>query len=141
MILTTKVFIQKRERRTKLSTKPAPDVPEGRVPRISKLMALAHRFDSLLRDGVVRDYADLAEVAMVTQPRITQIMNLLNLAPDIQETLLFLPRYTMGRAPVTLRELQALAGEICWARQRDQWIRSGFNERVDSHSIAADDPN
>jgi len=52
-------------------------------------MALAIRFDDLIRRGEVRDYADLARLGHVSRARITQIMNLLNLAPDIQERLLF----------------------------------------------------
>ncbi len=49
----------------------------------------------LIREGVVTDYAELARLGHVTRARVTQIMNLLHLAPDIQETLLFLPA---GRA-------------------------------------------
>lgn len=51
-------------------------------------MALAIHFEGLIRQGVVRDYADLARLGGVTRARITQIMNLLNLAPEIQEVLL-----------------------------------------------------
>ena len=36
---------------------------------------------------------------LVTRARMTQIMNLLNLAPDIQEELLLLPPVTEGRDP------------------------------------------
>jgi len=68
------------------------DVESGNIPRISRLMALAIKFDGLVRHGEVRDYADLARLGYVTRARITQIMNLLNLAPDIQEEILFLPR-------------------------------------------------
>ena len=43
---------------------PAGAEPEGdvghRVPRVAKLMALAIRFEGLIRDGVVADYAELA---------------------------------------------------------------------------------
>jgi hypothetical protein len=60
------------------------DVFVGRVPRISKLMALAIRFDCLLREGTISGHSDLARLAKVTQPRMTQIMSLLHLAPDIQ---------------------------------------------------------
>jgi hypothetical protein len=67
-------------------------IEPGNLPRISKLMAFAIRFDGLVRSGEVRDYADLARLGYVTRARITQIMNLLNLAPDIQESILFLPR-------------------------------------------------
>ncbi len=68
----------------KIATKP-PVVVSGRVPRISRLMALAIRFEGLLRDGIVCDQSELARLGHVTQPRMTQIMALLNLAPDIQE--------------------------------------------------------
>ena len=38
---------------------PQPPVLPGRVPRVSRLMALAIRFDQLVRDGVVDDYAEI----------------------------------------------------------------------------------
>jgi len=59
-------------------------IPTDRVPRISRLMALAIHFDQLIRDGKVADQSDIARLAHVTQPRMTQIMNLNHLAPDIQ---------------------------------------------------------
>ena len=71
----------------------------GSVPRVTRLMALAIKFDGMLARGEVRDYADLARLGYVTRARITQIMNILTLAPDIQEALLFLPRTTTGRDP------------------------------------------
>ena len=76
----------------------------GRVPRVSRLMALAIRFEQMIRDGVVADQAELARLGHVSRERLTQIMNLLSLASDIQETLLFLPETTKGRDPVTERE-------------------------------------
>lgn len=42
------------------------------------------------------DMTELARVAMFTQPRITQVMNLLHLAPNIQEKILFLPNVLAG---------------------------------------------
>src|SRR5262245_39704552 len=67
-------------------------VEPGRVPRVARLMALAIRFDGYLQSGQVADYSELAELGHVSRARISQIMNLLNLAPDIQEALLILPR-------------------------------------------------
>ena len=90
----------------------------GRIPRVSRLMALAIRFEQLLRDGTVADQAELARLGNVTRARVTQIMNLLHLAPDIQEALLFLPRVERGRDPVTERELRAVVAEAEWGRQR-----------------------
>src|SRR5262249_32900917 len=57
----------------------------GRVPRVAKLLALAHRFEALPREGVVQSYAELAQLGQVTPARISQVMALLGLAPDIQE--------------------------------------------------------
>src|SRR5436190_21045272 len=65
-------------------------VPRGRVPRVARLLALAHRFEKLIRDGDVRDYADLARLGHVTRARLSQIMDLLLLAPELQEPLLFM---------------------------------------------------
>ena len=62
------------------------------IPRIAQLMALAIRFEEMLRDGEVRNQTELAEIAGVTRARICQIMGLLNLSPRIQEALLFSPR-------------------------------------------------
>jgi hypothetical protein len=93
----------------------------GRVPLVSRLMALALRFDGLVRSGAVRDYAELARLGHVTRARVSQIMNLLNLAPDIQEALLFLPRTTRGRDPVILRDLQPFATVCDWLKQRRMW--------------------
>src|SRR5262245_19254116 len=73
-----------------------PELPAGSVPRISRLMALAIRCEELVRDGEVTDYAELARLGHVTRARMTQIMNLLNLTPDIQEEILFLPRMVSG---------------------------------------------
>jgi hypothetical protein len=63
-------------------------------------MAPAIRFDGLLRQGVVADQADLARLGHVSRARVTQIMNLLQLAPDIQEQVLFLPRIQSGKEPI-----------------------------------------
>ena len=68
--------------------KPATEVPM-RIPRISRLTALAIKFQDMVDRGEVRDYADIARLGYVTRARLTQIMNLLMLAPDIQERILF----------------------------------------------------
>ena len=85
------------------------------------MMALAIRFDRLIREGKVTDLSELARLAHVTQPRMTQIMNLNHLAPDIQEELLFLPRITTGRERVHERMLRPVVTESDWRRQRRSW--------------------
>lgn len=101
----------------------AAPTPAGRIPRVSRLMALAIRFEGLLRDGVVSDQSELARLAKVTQPRMTQIMNLLHLAADIQEEILFLPAVTSGRDPIHERMLRPVAAEISWDKQREMWVK------------------
>jgi hypothetical protein len=91
------------------------------VPRIARLMALALRFEQLVRTGTVRDYAELARLGQVSRARLTQIMNLLHLAPDIQEAILFLPRVARGRDPIYLEHLQALTALLDWQSQRRCW--------------------
>jgi hypothetical protein len=108
-------------RRRIVTDPPPPDIPIGRTPRISKLMALAIKFEGLLRSGAVKDQSELARVANVTQPRMTQIMNLLHLAATIQEELLFLLPVTAGRDPIHEKLLRPVAAEICWARQQEMW--------------------
>ena len=96
-------------------------IEPGRVPRISRLMALAIRFDGLLKRGMVRDYADLAHLGLVSKPRITQIMNLLLLAPDIQEEILFLSRIIKGNDPISERHVRPITKIQNWDKQRLIW--------------------
>jgi hypothetical protein len=91
------------------------------VPRIARLMALALRFEQLVRSGAVRDYAQLARLGQVSRARLTQVMNLLHLAPDIQENILLLPRVVRGRDPICLEHLQALTALLDWQSQRRCW--------------------
>lgn len=98
-----------------------PNAATGRVPRVARLMALAIRFDKLIRDGVVASQSELAFVAQVTQPRMTQIMNLLHLAPDIQEAILFLPATAEGRDQVHEHMLRKVCACAHWGDQRRRW--------------------
>ncbi len=107
--------------RKRLSNRPAAKVSVGRTPRISKLMALAIRFDGLISEGKVHDISELARLAHVSQPRMTQIMNLLHLAPDIQEEILFLPEVTKGRDPIHERLVRPLTAMLSWDEQRGSW--------------------
>jgi hypothetical protein len=107
-----------------------PGIEPGTIPRVSRLMALAIRLDRLLREGEARDYADLARLGGVTRARLTQIMNLLLLAPEIQETLLFLPRTIIGRDPVTERQLRPVISVFDWRKQRRLWKCLAFDQQA-----------
>ncbi len=93
----------------------------GRVPRVARLMALALRCEQLLCAGTVRDYVTLTKLGQVSRGRITQLMNLRQLAPDIQEQILFLAPVQQGRDPIHLHQLQPLAAILDWRKQRRMW--------------------
>lgn len=122
------------------ATRRVAELPGGRIPRASRLMALAIHFDRLIRAGEIADLTELARLAHVTQPRMTQIMNLNHLAPDIQEQLLFLPLVEAGRDRVHEKMLRPIAAEPSWARQRRMWAtirRSLALQRFESPSVAS----
>jgi hypothetical protein len=89
--------------------------PAAAIPRISRLMALAIVLDELIRSGQVASYHELAQLCHVSRSRICQVMALVELAPDLQETLLFLPP---GSDRVTEHQLRASGGEVLWTNQR-----------------------
>jgi hypothetical protein len=95
------------------------DLPLGRVPQVSRLLALAIKFQGLVSDGTVRNYRELAEVGHVSRPRLSQIMKLAQLAPEIQEKLLFLPPTLQGADRVFERHLRFLASVVDWEKQKE----------------------
>ena len=110
----------RRELKT-LSSLQAPnaEAPNCQIPRIARLMALAIRFEGLLREETFRDYAELARLGRVTRARMTQITKLLHLAPDIQEQILFLP----PMKGLNERNLRPIVRRIDWAEQRPMFYK------------------
>lgn len=108
------------ERRKGRKSKEKP-VPPPRIPRIAKTMALAIQMGQLIRDGVVKDQAELARIGGVTRARVTQIMNMLCLAPDIQKEILFLPRIGKGPGAWNVKGMQEIATAGDWTEQRRRW--------------------
>ena len=95
--------------------------PSGRAPWVSRLMALAIRMEELIRSREVTDYAELARLGHVSRARLSQIMTLNCLAPDLQEEILYLPRTIKGRDPIQLRHLLPIAALSDWRQQRVLW--------------------
>lgn len=89
----------------------------ARPPRVTCLLALAHKFEGLVRSSEVRDYAELARVGRVSRARMSQILKLLTLAPSIQEYILWLPPRVDGKEGITERDLRAVVREPRWDRQ------------------------
>ncbi len=92
-------------------------VGEPRLPRITRLLALAVRFEELLRAGTVRDYAELARLGGVSRSRITQIMNLRNLAPAIQEQILLQSSGSVAYEALNERLIRRVMQHLDWREQ------------------------
>ena len=90
-------------------------------------MALAIECDQLIREGVINNQSELAHYAQVTTARMTHIMWLTNLAPEIQEAILFLPRVESGPDTVKEIEVRRIAQVMEWGVQREMWLASGRN--------------
>lgn len=97
---------------------PPPSLP-AKVPRVARLMALAIRCQDLIRSGAVRDATELARLAHVTQPRMTQILNLTLLAPDIQEAILLAE--PARHSCLGEHHLRQVAKRVRWDEQRLAW--------------------
>ena len=90
----------------------------GRVPRISRLMALALKLEGMGKEGGFRNWAEMAREGQVSRARLSQILSLVNLAPAIQEALLFLPKVFGGPDRVTERQLRPIARVVDWQEQQ-----------------------
>jgi hypothetical protein len=99
----------------------AASAASARVPWLARLLALAWHIDGLVRSGTLASYAATARLGHVSRARLSQIMSLLNLAPDLQEPLLLLEHPSRGRAPLVLRQVLTVAAVLDWHEQRRRW--------------------
>jgi hypothetical protein len=100
--------------------------PLGPPARLARLVALAHQLEARVTSGQVKGYDDLARRSGVSPARVAQIVVLTQLAPDIQEYVLFLSAEHAGL--ITEIELREVAREISWDRQLAM-----FEELVSGH--------
>lgn len=116
-----KVDFSSTRRRARTERPDPSSTAPGRVPRVSRIVALAIRIDQLLNEGTIGSLAEAGRLTHVTRARMSQILNLTNLAPDIIEAILFLPRIESGRDPINERDLRPIAAELNWTKQRAMW--------------------
>ena len=93
----------------------------GRLPRVTRVMALTNQIQEMIRAGEARDCADLARLAGVSRERISQIMKLAWLAPEIQMEVLYFPPVSGVHFPIRERALRNISNRICWNEQREMW--------------------
>jgi len=103
---------------------PGPSEPpprNGRLPRVTQVMALAIQFQDMIQRGEARDYADLARLGCLTRERMSQIMELVWLAPDIQQEILEFPPSGAARFPISEVAVRKIASPLPWNEQRRAW--------------------
>jgi hypothetical protein len=93
-------------------------------------MALAIHFDKSIREGKVRDQTEIAELGHVPRVRVTQLMNLLHLAPDQQEQILLHPPAENGGDRFTAKHLRPIAAALCRRKQPRMWQEKRIAGRV-----------
>ena len=97
---------------------PAPvKTPIRRPARVAVMLALAHKITTAIGTGHLHDQADAARRLGFTRARVTQLLALLQLAPDVQERVLFLEAVD-GIEPLTERALRAVTRARNWEEQR-----------------------
>lgn len=100
----------------------AREAPRRYPARIARTLALAHDLQRRLDAGEFADFADMARSLGFTRARVTQIMDLLLLAPEIQEDLLFLSQtQTPGQQQIPEHGLRSLLRHASWVKQRERW--------------------
>ena len=93
----------------------------GRLPRITEMLALAMYLEDMICRGEAKNYADLARLSLICRERISQIVRLNYLAPDIQVELLYLSPTTSGRFPISETAVRKIANLLSWVDQRREW--------------------
>lgn len=88
--------------------RPAKPPKQPQTPRVVELLRMAQEWRRQLDAGDVRTQAEIARHAGITRARVTQVMGLLHLAPEIQEYLLTLPD-TASRPAITEHALRPIA--------------------------------
>ncbi|MCC7386342.1 MAG: hypothetical protein IT384_31155 [Deltaproteobacteria bacterium] len=86
------------------------------------MLALAHKIQEAIERGQIRDQADVARRLGFTRARLTHLLDLLLLAPDLQERILFLEAVD-GVEPISERALRAVAHVRSWETQRSRWAK------------------
>jgi hypothetical protein len=91
-----------------------------RPARVARMLALAHHLQQAIDNGEIQDRAALARKFGLTRARITHLLNLTLLAPDIQEQVLTLEAVD-GLEPTSERALRDVSCAVEWEEQRRRW--------------------
>jgi hypothetical protein len=121
-------LFRRRSLRVHLSDQPPPPRPEPvrRPAKVARMLALAHHLQGAIDRGLVADRAAVARKLRLTRARVTQLLDLLLLAPDLQAAILALEAID-GAEPLAERTLREVAHAGTWAEQRAAWAGLAVN--------------
>ena len=86
--VTVRVKAKIRKKRAASNAPEAPTRRTAEIPRSLRLLALAHRWHRLIDTGEIKDQAEIARLMGLSRARVTQIMDLRWLPPEVQEEML-----------------------------------------------------
>jgi hypothetical protein len=90
-----------------------------REPLLRQNLVLAYQIQELFEKEKAKNLRQVGQWLHMTHARISQIMNLLFLAPDIQEEILFSDEGKVLR--LTEHKIRKIPMEVNWAKQREMW--------------------
>jgi hypothetical protein len=96
--------------------------PVRRPARVSRMLALAHHIQRAIDAGKLSDGAEAARRFGLTRARLSQLLSLLVLAPDVQDAVLHAVAVD-GQEPFTERTLRPITRLSEWERQRTHYGR------------------
>ncbi len=129
-VITGALYRVQRGHGKRFSTEPPPG-PVRKPARVAVMLALAHKIQEAIAQGKVRDQADVARRLGFTRARITHLLDLTLLAPDVQEQVLFLEAVD-GVQPLSERALRVVAHVRIWEKQRPAFLVQTATVRASS---------
>ncbi len=117
--VTYKIKAKKRKPEKKPDAPPPEKSSTRPVSRAARMLALAHYVERLVEEGTVASYAEAARQVGVSRARMSQITNLLNLPPKVQEGPL------LGKIDLSERRIRALVARAEWEGLTASRLRGG----------------
>lgn len=94
--------------------------PVRRPAKVARMLALAHHLQRAIDQGLVADRAEVARKLGLTRARVTQLLDLLLLAPDVQAEVLALEAVDAVE-PLPEGDLRRMSAVRSWPSQRRAW--------------------
>ncbi len=92
--------------------------PKPQATRIARMLALAYFVERQIEVGAIKDYADAARRLGVSRARMSQVVDLVNLAPSVQERILG------GDIMIAERNLRGPLRDPLWKNQEEAVLGS-----------------